>query len=749
MNSRNHPTSRAWRNKLAALAAAVVCAAGVQAQTADTALTRNDVTSLETSSMDLISLVPGGQATAVKLTGSSNVQYFDFGVRADEIVSQALLELEFTPSSSLLAGTSQINVYLNGVLQKTTALAKDAPGKLNRLEIALDPKAVKPRANQLSIELIGHYQIVCESEANPSIWMDIAPTSRLTLSKHRLRLPNDLSQLPMPFVDTAANATSVVPMVFASAPDSTAKQAAAIFAGSVGAASGWRGAHFPVYYDEIPAESHFVVFATNASRPAFLKNLPDFTGPEIIMADAPGGLFEKMLVVAGRDSADLVTATQAAVSSSRMWIGPKVSVNDFKAPEKLAAYASPNWVDPSGVVPLSHLMQYPEQLTARGKTLPAVHVALRLPPDAYAASGAQAHVSLLYRHSKPTAGQSAQLRTSVNGYLADTENLADSSGRGSKTVTLPLAPGALTPAGKPRQGMAAVNDIAFEGLYTIASAEGSPDNCRTTTLAGHQLQIDASSMIELDGIYHYAKLPELAYFIQGGFPFTKFADLSETAAVIERDAKPTAVTTLLNAIGRMSAASGAAPVYLTVVEPAQAASLKNKDLLIIDDMPEGVTQISEETARGLEHHVGNLITGNKPLTTKSGEALKQPAVFTTAGFAAVVSTPAATGADRTAVALLAEGARGAYLLNQRLAKPGDLTTAHGGTVFLSEDNVTGFAPASTYTVGDLPWFRRVWASLADRPFLMVLFTLLAAVTVGGALFLYMRRWIRERGASSR
>lgn len=748
MNSRNTSISCAWRKKLAAFAATVLCAAGIQAQTVDTALTRNDVTSLESSSMDLISLVPGGQATAVKLTGSSNVQYFDFGVRTDEIVSQALLELEFTPSASLLAGTSQINIYLNGVLQKSTALAKDAPGKLNRIEVTLDPKVVKPRANQLSIELIGHYQIVCESEANPSIWLDIAPSSRLTLSKHRLRLPNDLSQLPMPFVDTAANTASVVPMVFDSAPDSTTKQAAAIFAGSVGAASGWRGAHFPVYYDEIPAEGHFIVFATNTSRPAFLKNLPAFTGPEIIMADAPGGLFEKMLVVGGRDSADLVTAAQAAVSSSRMWIGPKVSVADFKTPEKLAAYVSPNWVALSDVVPLSHLMQYPEQLTARGKTLPAVHVALRLPPDAYATNGAQARVSLLYRHSKPAAGQSAQLRTSVNGYLADSENLTDTSGHGSKDVSLPLAPGALTPTDKPRQGMAAVNDLSFEGMYTVASAEGTPDNCRTTTLAGHQLQIDASSMIELDGIYHYAKLPEIAYFMQGGFPFTKFADLSETAAVIERDAQPAAVTTLLNAVGRMSAASGVAPVHLTVVEPNAVAAVKNKDLLIVDDMPADVTQINPDAARSLEHHVGNIISGSKPLTTKPAQALKEPVVFSTAGFAAIVSVPATTGTDRTAVALLTEGSRGAYLLNQRLAKPADLSTAHGGTVFLSEDNVTGFAPASTYTVGNLPWLRQVWDSFADRPFLMVLFALLAAVTVGGALFLYMRRWIRERGASS-
>ena len=117
------------RAALTALAASLTLALGLAEPVfaADTPapVWRTDATASVTESHDLVRLVPGGLATAVKLTGSMPTQYFDFGVRADEIVSKATLDLTFTPSPSLLAGTSQVNVYLNGELQGVTAITKE------------------------------------------------------------------------------------------------------------------------------------------------------------------------------------------------------------------------------------------------------------------------------------------------------------------------------------------------------------------------------------------------------------------------------------------------------------------------------------------------------------------------------------------------------------------------------------------------------------------------------------------------
>ncbi len=733
---------------LHAAAAAIALAFGTlsaNAADAPAPVWRTDATATVSQSFDLIRLVPGGLATAVKLTGANPTQYFDFGIRADEVVSQATLELAFTPSPSLIPGTSQLNVYLNGELQGVQAITKEMLGKSAQISVPLNAKSMKTR-NQLSLEFVGHYQIVCENEGNSSLWLDISPSSRLTLQKQNLRLPNDLAQLPTPFADVSFDGPTTLPVVFAESPSTDALRAAAIVTGRVAAVSAWRGSNFPVYFSEAPAKGHFVVFATNDKRPAFLASLPAFEGPELTIVDAPGSLYEKMLVVGGKTDADLVVAAQAFATPNRVLIGPHALIKDFKVAEPLPAYASPNWVNTDFAVPLSQLIEYPEQLTARGESLPPLHVNFRLAPDTYLTSASTATLSLLYRHSKPVSGQAAQLRTLVNGALADSQNLSVDASRGSAIVELPMTEGPAVALGGTRAGLAAFNDLSFEASYQAVAYEGSPENCRAATMPSHQIQIEPSSMIEFDGMFHYAQLPEIGLFTQGAFPFSKYADLSQTAAVVRDGARPIELTTMLNAVGRIAATTGVAPYHITVATQAESAKLKDKDLLIVGPMPKGILDISPESAAALADDVSKWFAapaadaGKKP----AADAASEEALLDT-GFAAIVSVRSPLDDGRTAVAFFAEDGASGHLLNTRLSNPGDLATATGGTVFVGEDNIRSFAPGSTYTVGDMPWFRRVWLSLADRPFVLVFCALLAAIVAGAGIFLFMRRWIRRRG----
>lgn len=723
-------------------------AQNVHAQAAQTAEWRTDVIAVNTDAVNLMSLVPGGRTTAVKLTGANPIQYFDMGVKSDEMVSKLTLELDFTPSPSLLPGTSQINVYLNGELQSTNALAKDAPGKASHLSIALNPKALKDQ-NQIAIELVGHYRLVCENEASSAVWLDIGPTSTLNVEKQLLRLGNDLSQLPKPFVDTAVNTAATVPFVFGTATNNTQKTAAAVIAGYFGSISGWRGASFPVYTNEVPARNHFVVLASNDNRPDFLKNLPAFEGPQIIMVDAPESMHQKMLVIGGKTDADVLTAARALTVRGQIFMGPKHDVKDYQLPQAQEAYTAPNWINTDEAVPLSSLMQYPEQLTGRGKTVSPVHVTMRLAPDLFATTGSEVSVDLLYRYSKPEVGQAAQLRTTVNGFLADSENLSDAAGRGAKRLELPVLPGSLTSVTGVRDGLSSVSDLGFEATYQYAAPEGTPENCRAATLATHQIQIEPSSMVQFSGFYHYATLPEIGLFTQGGFPFTQYADLSQTAVVVDSTAPAYQLTTMLNAVGRLGAITGMAPTHVTVTDRKGAEGLRNKDLLIVGGLPTGITQINEKTAHDLNDDVSEWLKTAEPAAVAKTPAANEntETEFLSSGFAAIVSVANPVESSRTAVALLSEGDLGSELINKRIANPSDLASATGGTVFLSEDNITGFAPERTYTVGNLPWFERVWVSLADRPFLLVFFALLAAVIVGAGIFFYMRRWIRQRGTN--
>ena len=87
------------------------------------------------------------------------------------------------------------------------------------------------------------------------------------MNTQKLRLANDLSILPAPFVNTISPSATTLPMVFASTPDNRFKEAAAVLASWAGVRSEWRGIEFPVYYNEQPAEQNYVAFVTNDSVP--------------------------------------------------------------------------------------------------------------------------------------------------------------------------------------------------------------------------------------------------------------------------------------------------------------------------------------------------------------------------------------------------------------------------------------------------------------------------------------------------
>lgn len=62
-------------------------------------------------------------------------------------------------------------------------------------------------------------------------------------------------------------------------------------------------------YDKLP-DRNAIVFATNAKRPAFLRDHPDVNAPTVEMISHPENPYVKLLVVFGRDDKDLVQAAK-------------------------------------------------------------------------------------------------------------------------------------------------------------------------------------------------------------------------------------------------------------------------------------------------------------------------------------------------------------------------------------------------------------------------------------------------------
>jgi hypothetical protein len=203
----------------------------------------------------------------------------EFGVRSDEVVSQAMLDLEFTPSPSLIPVESHVKVYLNDELMGVTTVTKEQLGNASRIQMPIDPRYITD-FNRIRLVFVGHYQNICENPANSTLWLDVSKSSSLNLRFQTLPLKNELSHFPEPFFDSRDNRPLTLPMVFAGQPDLTQQRAAGILASWFGTKAQWRGQSFPTLFNRLP-DQHAIVFATNKQRPDFLKDYPPVNGPTV------------------------------------------------------------------------------------------------------------------------------------------------------------------------------------------------------------------------------------------------------------------------------------------------------------------------------------------------------------------------------------------------------------------------------------------------------------------------------------
>lgn len=217
-----------------------------------------------------------GRPSDSLLLGVRNSEIIEFGVRRDRLATDALLQLDYTPSPALLPNLSHVRVYLNDELMGVVPIEKDQLGQRVRRQMPLDPKLISD-FNRVRLEFVGHYTDICEDPAHSGLWLNVNRKSQVQLREQALALENDLAYFPLPFFDARDTTKLELPVVFAAAPTLGEQRAAAILASYFGSKAGWRKATFPVSFDSLPASGEkprpAIVFATNERRPAFIADL--------------------------------------------------------------------------------------------------------------------------------------------------------------------------------------------------------------------------------------------------------------------------------------------------------------------------------------------------------------------------------------------------------------------------------------------------------------------------------------------
>lgn len=365
----------------------------------------------------------------------------EFGMRSDEVASKAVLNLEYTPSPSLLPVQSQLKVYLNDELMGVLPVTKEQLGKKTLAQVPINPLFITD-FNRVRLEFVGHYRDVCENPASSTLWLDIGRNSALDLTYNMLAVNNDLSHFPVPFFDPRDNRPVTLPIVFADMPDLAQQQAASIVASWFGSRAGWRGQRFPVLYNHLP-DRNAIVFATNDRRPDFLRDHPAVNAPVIEMMSHPDNPYVKLLVVFGRDDKDLLQAAKGIAQGNILFRGSSVVVNDVKPLLARKPYDAPNWVRTDRPVTFGELKTYEEQLQSSGLEPAPINVSLNLPPDLYLLRSNGIDMDLNYRYTSPPTKDSSRLDISLNNQFLQAFSLNSTQEANRLLLRLPVLQGLL------------------------------------------------------------------------------------------------------------------------------------------------------------------------------------------------------------------------------------------------------------------------------------------------------------------
>lgn len=697
------------------------------------------------------------------LLGIHNSDQIEFSLRRDRIASDAKLQLEYTPSPSLLPQVSHLRVYLNDVLMSVVPIEKDQLGKRVYQSVALDPRLIAD-FNRVRLEFVGHYTDVCEDPANSTLWLNVGRSSQIQLQEQALTLKNDLAYFPMPFFDTRGQDKPVINLVFAAAPTLGEQRAAGILASYFGSQATWRGAQFPVLFDQLPPadERHraksVIVFATNDHRPSFLADttlFPVVDAPVVQMIDNPQDPYSKVLLVLGRNDDDLAVAARALALGAGTFRGSRVTVNKVEQLKPRVPYDAPNWMRTDRSVRFAELIKYPEQLQANGLQPRPITVDVNLPPDLFVWRNQGIPLQTKFRYTPPSANDESRLTISLNNQFITSLPLLSKTDSRLEELRLAvlsnesanLSDKLLVPALK----IGDRNTLRFDFNFASTFSSAQRDRCQTSLPVNSQAVIDEESTIDLSGYYHYIAMPDLRAFARGGFPYSRMADLSETLVMVPTRSSAVQLSTVFETIAGISARSGL-PAFGLKLSDNWDDARADTDLLVFGAMAPGVGDGAD----------ANLVLDKtrawllKPSNEQSGKSARagqfsderdaganRVDVSAQAPIAAIVGLQSPYHQQRSIVALLASDDADYQLLRNTLGDTGKMDAVTGSVALIRSSGVESSWVGQQYFVGHLPWWLLLWYQLSEHP---ILLAVMATISVLLTAFLLWRalRWAARR-----
>ena len=689
-----------------------------------------------------VKLAELGYPESARIRGSESSLNLNFGSRLDEIIIGAELRFHYTLSPALMAKFSHLKVYLNEEIMGVIPITDEARIR-QFVSVPLDPKYFADY-NQLRVELIGHLDKECWSPDDYSIWAEVSAATELRLRAELLRVANDLSLIPAPFFDSRDFRRLNLPIVLPTNYSLAKVRAAGVTTSWFGSLAGWRGATFPLFVNALP-EGHGVVLMTNDSRPALFDDFPPVDAPTLQIIDHPTKAAAKLLLIQGRNDEELNLAVRGLVLGTGLLSGSVAVVNRAEQLKPREPYDAPKWVPTDRVVHLGELVDSPAELQSVGRTPQPIKIGFQLPPDLFTWRSRGVPFKLGYRYSPLSFdGSGSMMSMSINDQFVEGFNLTDTGFSGSvNRVRVPLINDSFISVSErlkiPAFKVGARNQIVFQFDFA-GMANGV---CKTISPGRRYAAVDADSTLDFTGLPHYLEMPDLRAFANAGFPFTRMADLSETAVLIPENAPKAVLEMFFQIMGAAGASTGYPAINVSLIDQWDSDKLRDSDILSIalnpklsDISDSKIPLLIDDARRAIDLPARNIASGSKVwngAVPESTAPVNGVEITSSGSFAAIVGMQSPYNDSRSVVSIMAVTPADFKLIQTGLNDSGRINYMFGTVVTFRGDQQTSYNVGDKYYIGALPLWSLIWYHFSRYPVMLAFLSILLIVMLAVVL----------------
>ena len=503
----------------------------------------------------------------------------DFTLPLDKVITSAKLTLSVEVTENMARRGSHLEMTLNGQPIGTIPLNRhDGPSVY---EVSL-PFEYFGTANNFSFKVSDDEEFTCMIDYTRRFVISILPESSLHLEGHRLQMGTDLSLFPLPFFDPFDVTKSALSIVLPQNPSADEITAASLLSSWFGIRSDYRGIKFNVLAGEMPRDNAIVIGHPGDKIGAI--TMPDEECVSIIEHPLTPA-FKLVLISAKefpryRDAIAKLTSGKIETNTRKLTFGPS------QIPQSLP-YDAPKWIATDHKVYLSELLSPDQSLISTGVWHQPLNISFRASPDLYQLYGEPAELNLKYNfpleqwidedHSWLNVELSGNFLENVPvnkiGVAESLWRLAGGDAR-KEQHTIPVQPYMIY----------GNNNLAL--YFDIKLKQGAP----CSVLHDNNLKsiILDNSYLDLSNTVHFAKMPNLSYFVGASYPFTKYADMSQTLLLLPEKPSVAEIQTLLDLSARAGKATGIPIWYANTVLGAQSlgqrADFDDQDILAVSSL---------------------------------------------------------------------------------------------------------------------------------------------------------------------